>query len=114
MHLEQEVPGMLAIGFYGVMATAIGLLILLMFLYKSVNLLPFILFLIFFLPAGYYLLEAINVVRSDVPPAMQSEEASLNIGLAGVFWAIAMSVFLFGAYRSVKPAGKKQIDRIGS
>lgn len=106
MHLEQEVPGMLAMGFYGIMAVAIGLLVLFMLRYKSVKVLPFILFLILFLPAGYYLLEAINVVRTDVPPAMQSEEASLNIGLAGAFWAFAMAVFLFGAYRSVRPAGK--------
>lgn len=106
MHLEEEVPGMLTFGFYGVTAAAIGLLILFMVRYKSVKVLPFILFLILFLPAGYYLLEAINVVRSGVPPAMQSEEASLNIGLAGVFWAIAMAVFLFGAYRSVRTAGK--------
>ncbi|WP_409276079.1 hypothetical protein V1499_10800 [Neobacillus sp. SCS-31] len=108
MPLEQEVPGILAISFYGVMAISILLLVLVMIRYKSAEMIPFIIFLILLLPAGYYLLEAINVVRSDVPEAMQSEEASLNIGLAGVFWAIAMVVFLFGVYRAVRSAGIKQ------
>ncbi|WP_316568771.1 hypothetical protein [Neobacillus sp. YIM B06451] len=108
MPLEQEVPGMLAIGFYGVMAISILLLVFIMIRYKSAKIIPFIVFLILLLPVGYYLLEAINVVRSGVPEMMQSEEASLNIGLAGFFWAIAMAVFLFGVYKAVRAAGIKQ------
>ncbi|WP_053366449.1 hypothetical protein [Bacillus sp. FJAT-27245] len=107
MPLEQEVPGMLTIGFYGVMAVTLFLLVFFMIRYKSAKMIPFIVFLIFFLSAGYFLLEAINVVRSGVPETMQSEEASLNIGLAGVFWAFAMAVFLFGVFKAVRPAGKQ-------
>ncbi|WP_059170395.1 hypothetical protein [Bacillus sp. FJAT-27445] len=102
MHLEEGVPAMLATGFYGIMAIAICLLAFLMIRYKAAKMVPFFIFLILFLSAGHYLLKAINVVRSDVPLAMQSEEASLNMGLAGVFWAFAMAAFLFGAGRSLR------------
>ena len=102
MPLEQEVPVMLQVGFYGIMLISFVTILFLQKRYKNIKLTSFLVFLGLFTFAGYNLLRAINVGRRGVPDVMQSEEASMSIGVAGVFWAISMLVLINGIYKLLK------------
>ncbi|KAB8126024.1 hypothetical protein F9U64_20980 [Gracilibacillus oryzae] len=54
-----------------------------------------LLHLMFFSVAVYFLLQAISF---DYEHPMASEENSLQIGIAGVVWAVSMICFMIGIY----------------
>lgn len=102
MPLEQEVPALLQVGFYGIMLISFLSILILQRRYNTVKLTSFFVFLGLFTFAGFNLLRAINVGRRGVPDVMQSEEASMSIGVGGVFWAISMLVLINGIYQLIK------------
>lgn len=105
MPLEQEVTVMIQVGFYVMMLTTVASIFYLQKRYK-VKLTSFLVFAGLFTFAGFHLLRAINVGRKDVPDFMQSEDASLSIGVAGVFWAMSMIVLINGIYRLIETRAK--------
>ena len=103
MPLEEEVPGMLIVGFSLVMG--IAFLIILMLCFKSSNnriaymwtCVHFVLFSI----AGYFLLKAISF---DSTHWMASEEISLLMGISGVIWLLSMICLIIGLLKFAKPS----------
>lgn len=108
MPLEEEVHSLLQVGFYGIMFISLVGVMFLIMKYKNYKLIVFLVFLILFTCAGYNLLSAINVGRSGVPVVMQSEEASMSIGIAGILWAISMFFFIFGLFSLVNERNGNQ------
>ncbi len=51
-----------------------------------------------FLGISYYFVEDVLIGNLDISPVMQSEENSLSIGLAGVFWGVSMVCTAVGVY----------------
>jgi len=111
MPLEQEVPVMLQVGFYGIVFIFFLSILILQRRYKDVKLTSFLVFIGLFTFAGFNLLRAINIGRRDVPDVMQSEEASMSIGVAGVFWAISMFFLINGIYQFIKRSTENQKDK---
>lgn len=102
MFLEEEVYELLNWGF----GFGIGLqLILFMgiwfrYRYDTRSFINFIIYIILFSVAGYKLLLSINTIEAQI--GFGSEEASFNIGVAGVFWILSVLFLLMGVYRLVK------------
>ena len=103
MPLEEEVPGMLIVGFSTVMG--IALLITLLLCFKSNNnriaYIWICTHLVLFSIASYYLLEAITF---DYTHWMASEEISLLVGISGVIWLLSMICLITGLFKFAKPS----------
>lgn len=102
MFLEQEVYELLSWGFSSVMVTqfifVVGLWMSRKFDIRSFVYL--ISYLILFSFGGYNLLVSINTMEHHT--SMDSENASINVGLAGLFWAFSILFLLLAIYRLVK------------
>ncbi|MFJ7827060.1 hypothetical protein [Psychrobacillus sp. NPDC096623] len=97
MPLEQEVKGMLIVGFIIVMIIAIIFTLFLAIKNKhSITGFAWILlYFIFFTVAVYF---CYNAISFDYNHPMASEEISLQIGFAGVAWSISMFCLVMGIF----------------
>ena len=98
MPLEAEFLG-LFIGAFSVVLGIAVIAVLILWFQKKNNSFAYVwtlLHLVFFSVAVYFLLKAISF---DYEHVMASEENSLHIGIAGIFWAISMVCFLIGIYK---------------
>ncbi|SDM74179.1 hypothetical protein SAMN05518871_102132 [Psychrobacillus sp. OK028] len=97
MPLEQEVKGILIVGFLIVMIIAI--IFTLFFAIKNKQSITgyawIFLYFIFFTVA---ILFGYNAISFDYNHPMASEEISLQIGFAGVAWSISMFCLVMGIY----------------
>lgn len=94
MYFEAEVYGMLNWGFVIVMLIQLlyAMILWISNKFSKIALTYFLVYIILFSIAGYYLLLAINTNEHVTP--MASEEASVFIAIAGISWTISV-VFLF-------------------
>lgn len=101
MPLEQEVKGMLIVGFLIVMVIAIIFTLFLAIKNKhSITGYVWILLnFIFFTVAAYFFY---NAIFFDYNHPMASEEISLKIGFAGVAWSISMFCLVMGIFNFSK------------
>jgi len=102
MPLEEEVPGMLIVGFSTVIG--IALLITLLLCFKSNNnriaYIWICTHLVLFSVAGYFLWMAISF---DSTHWMASEEISLLMGISSVIWFLSMICMIIGIFKFAKP-----------
>ncbi|WP_010095299.1 hypothetical protein [Ornithinibacillus scapharcae] len=102
MFLEEEVYEMLNWGF----GFGIGLQLILFigiwirYKYDTRSFINFIVYILLFSVAGYNLLLSINTIEAQT--GFGSEEASFNMGVAGVFWILSALFLLMGVNRLVK------------
>ncbi len=103
MAFEAEVPLFLIVGFSAVVGVSLLTLVFLFIKYRNLNLLFFVVqlvFLIFTFRWLYYLIK----IPGDHP--MYTAESSLSVGLAGVCWAVSMLFMLIGTYRIIRKKDK--------
>lgn len=93
---EAEVPLFLLVGFTAVAILSFVALFVLFIRYRNLNLLFFLVQLLFLILAFRYLFGLITV--ADNHP-MLTEECSLRVGLAGICWAFSMLFMFIGIYR---------------
>ncbi|SDZ83777.1 hypothetical protein SAMN05421743_101372 [Thalassobacillus cyri] len=101
MPLEQEVIGMLIAGYSIVMGGAL-LITLFLWVKKKDNFLAYgstLLHMVFFSLAFYFVIKA---MAFDYHHPMASEEISLQLGIAGVIWAVSMHFLVFAIYHFSK------------
>ncbi len=109
MPLEAETIITLRIGFCIVLLVSATFFILLWIRTKKVSFI-WLLFQLIFLGISYYFVEDFLIGNLDIHPVMQSQENSLSIGLAGVFWGVSMVCTAVGVYMLTK--GGKFEDEI--
>lgn len=101
MPLEQEVKGMVIVGFLIVMVIVI--LCTLFLAIKNKHLITgyawILLYFIFFTVAAYFLY---NAIFFEYNHPMASEEISLKVGFAGVAWSIGMFSLVMGIFNFSK------------
>lgn len=101
MPLEQEVKGMLIVGFTIIMGIAV-LITLLLWVKNRNTSAGYVLMLLhfgLFSGAAYFLFKGIFF---DINHPMASEEISLRIGFAGVAWSLSMFCLVMGIFNFSK------------
>lgn len=101
IELEAEVPMFLLVGFSIVALSALLVLIVLFARSRNRNILFFVGHLAFVSLTFWNLYQTL-FLHKTVNPVMLSEECSLLMGLAGVYWAVSMVFLLIGIYRLLK------------
>ena len=101
MFLEAEVYGLLKWAFIGVMLCSFLVVSGFYYLSRSRSLLWLYGHMGFNCAAFYFFYECVTHLpnRESVYNLMHSENQSMNIGLAGVCWAVGMALLLVGVYR---------------
>ncbi|MFD2637808.1 hypothetical protein [Piscibacillus salipiscarius] len=90
MALEQEVISLLTIGFIVVIGVT-ALVTALFWWFKKSHHIGYLFTLIHLAVLSVAILYAINAIKMDPNHPMSSENISLQIGLAGLFWALSMA-----------------------